>query len=945
MPALDGMFALALAASLVALCSTAWSIRAAMTSVRFTNLLVEAIHALPDGFAVWDKNERLVVTNPAVAEHIGPLAARIGETLEGALRRKMQADPRPCIGSASVEDDIQERLAAHRAPGVPLERQYRSGRWLRISEKQLPSGGVVSLYSDITPQKEVQRRLTEHEVTFRRLIEDFDIGVLIHRDFVPLFANVAAARLLGKASPDEVTATADIRDFLTPESRAKVATSELYTAGTFEQWSKLETTILRPDGKRLWLEGFGAPTLWEGRPARITLAIDGTDRRSAEWEARRQRLVLQQVIDNLPAAVTVKDRDLRLSVWNRHAARLFGRSAEDMVGRRLSEAAPSKEAEMMEAADRQVLASGEPTTPVEVVISVSGESRTIWMSKLPLWAADGTVEGVISSSLDITELRNAERQAREHQQLMTDVIDSLPMCVNVKDLDLRYVHMNKGQAKEFGIDRADAIGHRREDFTTGKMPKEEAQRWLTSKAAKERESIETGVAVLHEEDVYARDDQGNIGTMLTSRIPLKDHEGRVKSLLTIVINTTERKTLERDLARNRRLLQTVIEHIPAGITVKDRDLRMVMINPEAAGPLAQKAEEMIGKRHRDLVTPHHPTLLEDEERRVLETGQTSRAFEFVGASGRTWLGAIAPVAGSDGKPEFVATLAIDITNLKHRQHELMEANRLLERNTIRLEELNVEYMAERTAALEANRSKSQFLAHMSHELRTPLNAVIGFSEIMVGQLFGEMPKRYLGYAEDVLASGRHLLSVIDDLLDLSRIEAGKYELQMSRFAVAEAIKASVDIVKGRARERGQSLTIDIAEGVEAIRADRRAIKQILINLLANAINASPEPGRIAVRVQADDHGTVTLSIEDQGKGMTSEQVERAFDPVWQAEEMLSRESDGTGLGLSICKRLVALHDGEIEIRSTAGVGTVVSVRLPNAVGTPDSGRDAIKAVA
>lgn len=512
------------------------------------------------------------------------------------------------------------------------------------------------------------------------------------------------------------------------------------------------------------------------------------------------------------------------------------------------------------------------------------------MTKQPLRAADGTVEGVISTAIDITQLRNAERQAREHQQLMTEVIDSLPMCVNVKDLDLRYVHMNKGQAKEFGIDPADAIGRRRDDFTTGKMPKDAASHWLAAKAVKEHETIRSGIAVLHEEEIYARDDQGNFGAMLTSRIPLKDSEGRVKSLLTIVINTTERKTLERDLARNRRLLQTVIDHIPAGITVKDRDLRLVMVNPEAAGPLTQTVEELIGKRHGDLATPHKPILLEVEERRVLETGETSRAFEFIGASGRSWLGAIAPVIGGDGKPEFVATLAIDITNLKNRQHELMKVNRLLERNAIRLEELNVEYMAERTTALEANRSKSQFLAHMSHELRTPLNAVIGFSEIMVGQLFGEMPKRYLGYAEDVLASGRHLLSVIDDLLDLSRIEAGKYELNMSRFAAAEAVKASIDIVKGRALERNQVLSIDIAPGIEAIRADRRAIKQILINLLANAINASPEPGRITVRVQADDDGSVTFSIEDQGKGMTSEQVERAFDPVWQAEEMLSRES-------------------------------------------------------
>jgi signal transduction histidine kinase len=235
----------------------------------------------------------------------------------------------------------------------------------------------------------------------------------------------------------------------------------------------------------------------------------------------------------------------------------------------------------------------------------------------------------------------------------------------------------------------------------------------------------------------------------------------------------------------------------------------------------------------------------------------------------------------------------------------------------------------RSQAEMANRSKSDFLANMSHELRTPLNAIIGFSEIISNELFGPMGnEKYLEYMKDIHRSSLHLLSIINDVLDMSKIEAGKLELSKEAVNIQGVISDVIRMMHERAESRGIELIARLLHEEVDIWADERAMKQIILNLLSNAIKFSKEGGKVYVRVVADEPNLAVVEFEDYGVGMTEEERERALQPFGQAKPATTRNYGGTGLGLPITKGLVEAHGGELTIKSQAGYGTIVRVALP-----------------
>jgi signal transduction histidine kinase len=225
-----------------------------------------------------------------------------------------------------------------------------------------------------------------------------------------------------------------------------------------------------------------------------------------------------------------------------------------------------------------------------------------------------------------------------------------------------------------------------------------------------------------------------------------------------------------------------------------------------------------------------------------------------------------------------------------------------------------------------------FLATMSHELRTPLNAIIGFSELMHGELYGSLgDARYREYSGLIQGAGHHLLSLINDVLDMSKIEAGKFELHRESFDIREIIRDCLDLM----RERAQHSDVELSEDIQAtpleIKADRRAIKQILLNLLSNAIKFTPAGGRVIVHAKSANNSLV-ISVEDTGIGIPADQVSRLGNPFVQVRNSAGAAHEGTGLGLALVRALAEIHDGRLKIESVLGLGTIVSVVLP---GTSD----------
>lgn len=237
-----------------------------------------------------------------------------------------------------------------------------------------------------------------------------------------------------------------------------------------------------------------------------------------------------------------------------------------------------------------------------------------------------------------------------------------------------------------------------------------------------------------------------------------------------------------------------------------------------------------------------------------------------------------------------------------------------------------ELEAARAEAEAQNAGKSRFLANMSHELRTPLNAVIGFSDIMRQGLFGPMPERYTDYAQSIHQAGGHLLDLINDVLDVSRIEAARYDLTIERFDVREVVSAALALVRLQADDKGVDLAAVLPPEPLTVAADRRALKQITLNLLSNAVKFTPAGGSVMVRAEALG-ADLELTVADTGVGVAPEDLARIGRPFEQAGGAEQR-AQGTGLGLSLVRSLAELHQGAMSIDSTPGEGTAVTVRLP-----------------
>ena len=282
---------------------------------------------------------------------------------------------------------------------------------------------------------------------------------------------------------------------------------------------------------------------------------------------------------------------------------------------------------------------------------------------------------------------------------------------------------------------------------------------------------------------------------------------------------------------------------------------------------------------------------------------------MLSADGRTvWLRILVTITADDPHRKRLQGAMLDITQVK---------------------EASIAMSIAKQEAEIASRAKSDFLANVSHELRTPLNAVIGFSEMISKETFGPVGDiHYREYAKDIHDSGCHLLSLINDILDVSKIEAGKFELHEEPVALANVVASAMRFVKERAKFGRLTLVDETPEDLPKVRADERSLKQVLLNLLTNAVKFTPPGGTVTVRAGEDSEGNLWFAVVDTGIGIAEADLPRALEPFGQVESHLSRRYEGTGLGLPLSKRLVEMHHGRFEIESEVSVGTTVTVTLP-----------------
>ena len=380
----------------------------------------------------------------------------------------------------------------------------------------------------------------------------------------------------------------------------------------------------------------------------------------------------------------------------------------------------------------------------------------------------------------------------------------------------------------------------------------------------------------------------------------------------VTLDVTALKRREKELAEQSVVLGAILENVDQGISLADADLNIVAFNRRFLELLEFPSERFRPGDAFEKFIRYNAERGEygqgDVEKLVRERVELAKRFEPHCFERTRPDGIVIEIRGNPLPAGGFVTTYTDVTQRKRGEEELRQAS---------------------DAAELANRTKSEFLANMSHELRTPLNAIIGFSEMTYRGMLGPVgDAKYLEYAKDINASGQHLLDLINDILDLSKIEAGKLELQEQVVELPRIVTSCLNLIAERSRRAGLTVETRLPEGLPSLRADERKLKQIVINLLSNAIKFTPAGGTVVVAVEREaDHG-ITIRISDTGIGIKPEDIATVLEPFGQVDSKLNRKYQGTGLGLSLTKALVELHGGALEIESELGVGTTVVVRLP-----------------
>ncbi len=509
---------------------------------------------------------------------------------------------------------------------------------------------------------------------------------------------------------------------------------------------------------------------------------------------------------------------------------------------------------------------------------------------------------------EIGERTRAEGDAVLAMQRLRDGIESIPGGFVLFDADDRLVMCNSRYRE--------ALAPASERFVPG-TPFEDVIR-LIAESGRYADTPAIGIDehVRRRVAIYRQNKERGEGTevhQLSDGRWIENHEYRTREGGMVLIRTdiTARKKSESELRESQQVLRAVIDSVPALINAKDRTLRYVFLNKYQAELYGTTPDEAVGKTGPEVMGSSYHAMIEAAERGVLATGRPKINYEDrqrdAAGNEHVFLKTKVTIHDDNGVPTYVVTVALDITDRKRWEEALIKAKEDAEL---------------------ANRAKSQFLANVSHELRTPLNSIIGFSEMMKMEKLGEIQSpRHKEYIDDIYHSGLHLLEVVNDILDLAKIEAGETNANPREVDIAATVGSCLRMLNERAKAKNIQIDLRSAHGFPRLLADPQHIRQIVVNLLSNAVKFTPDKGRVAIELLLDNHQGIVVKIADTGIGIASHDIPKVFQPFYQVADSLTRNHEGTGLGLYLCKTLAERNGATLAIDSNLGKGTTVTLRF------------------
>jgi PAS domain S-box-containing protein len=656
----------------------------------------------------------------------------------------------------------------------------------------------------------------------------------------------------------------------------------------------------------------------------ISFALDNLAREETRERAEEIVKRFAAIVESTDDAIVSKTVDGVITSWNPAAERIFGYSAAEIVGRSIGILIPADRADEGPFILGRVR-RGERITQFETVrLRKDGTLFPVSITVSPIWAPDDVLKdsvkiiGVSKIIRDITERKRVEALADSEQRFASSLIEAMPGVFYLYDEQGRFLRWNRNLERVSGYSAEEiAQIHPLDLFSSEERP------LLEKRIAEVFEKGEASV----EASLVSKEGRV-VPYLFTGRRVVLDGLPR---LVGVGIDMAERRRAEEAVKKSEERYRTTLDTMLEGCQLLGSDWRYLYLNRAAAIHNRRPNAEILGRTMLEAwpgieASNIFALLRPCMEERVPVRDET----EFVFADGSSaWFDVRAqPV------PEGIFVLSIDISKRKRGEKALRELNETLERKVAERTH-DLEVARERAEA--ADRIKSAFLASMSHELRTPLNSILGFTGIVLKGMAGPLTAEQSKQLGMVQGSSRHLLDLINDVLDISKIEAGQLEVRCAPFALRASVERVTALLMPVAAKKGLTVQVAVSQGIESMESDQRRVEQILLNLLNNAIKFT-ERGSVRLEVDVIDEpethaanqmrSMARIRISDTGIGMKQEDLSKLFQPFRQLDSGLQREHEGTGLGLAICRRLTGLLGGTIGVESAPGRGSLFTVLLP-----------------